>query len=304
MFDTIKLCVIPKLQSLKSEDILSQCIRLSQYNVVFHSQVFMTQIGSLRELLQKHSHLLQEESSRLTEAVMNIHREFTSHKELCDTLKRDVEKLQSDEKDRESELHILQGNISLLYETCATAISKLENCKDHAARNVLASRAPERNLKSQTQIEGGNSLIHDSHIFSEESIRSMCDKLLRILGDFISMQNELMEVGQGQGEMKNTIMNLQKELQEKDIQRERICMELVNQIKGAETNVKNHLHDLQQARAQLHDSERKLDVMKEEHQVLEQRMKELQDQETNSIDLQQKVNSLTDALAAKVQGQL
>ncbi|KAL8521692.1 hypothetical protein ACS0TY_011996 [Phlomoides rotata] len=263
------------------------------------NMVFVTQIGSLREQLQNHSRLLQEESSRLSEVVMNIHREFTSHKELCDTLKRNVKKLQSDEKDRESELHILQGNISLLYETCASAISKLENYKDHVSRNALASRAPERNLKSQTQIEGGNSLIHDSHIFSEESIRSMCDKLLLILGDFISMKNELMEVGQG--EMKNTIMNLQKELQEKDIQRERICMELVNQIKGAETNAKNHLHDLQQARAQLHDSQKNLDVMKEEHQVLEQRMKELQDQETNSIDLQQKVNSLTDALAAKVQ---
>lgn len=266
--------------------------KMPQYNVVFHSQVFKTQIGSFRELLQNHSHLLQEESSRLSEVVMNTCREFTSHKELCDALNRDIKKLQSDEKDRESELHFLQGNISLLYETCASAISKLENCKDQVARNA----------SSRTQIEGGNSLIYDRHIFNEESIRSICDKLLLVLGEFISMQNELMEAGQG--EMKSTIMSLQKELQEKDIQRERICMELVNQIKGAETNVKTHLHDLQQARAQLHDSQKKLDVMKEEHQVLEQRIRELQDQQTNSIDLQQKVNSLTDTLAAKVQGQL
>ncbi|KAI3468410.1 hypothetical protein Pfo_025073 [Paulownia fortunei] len=262
------------------------------------NKVFITEIGSLRERLYNHSHLLQEEVSRLSEVAMNVHREYTSQKELCDSLKRDVKKLKLIEKEKESEFHILRGNISWLYETCASAISEIENWKDQVVGNALASKAPERNLKSQIHIEGGNSFTNDI-IFNEEGIRGLCDKLLLVVGDFISMQSELMEVGER--EMKSTIMNLQKELQEKDIQRDRICKELVNQIKEAENNSKNYLHDLQQARVQLHDSQRQLDVMAEERKVLEQRIKELQDQETNSIDLRQKVNSLTEALAAKVQ---
>ncbi|KAH6760769.1 hypothetical protein C2S51_017718 [Perilla frutescens var. frutescens] len=266
------------------------------------NKVFMTQIDAIRERIHNHSCSLQEETSRLSEVVMNVHREYTSQKEFYESVKRDAERLQSIEKEKESELHILQGNILLLSETCASAISKLENWKENVIGNASASRAPQRNLNSQNQ-SGENSLIGDIRIFNEESIRRMCDKLLLVVGDSISMQtNELARVMEmGQSEMKSTIINLQEELQEKDIQRDRICNELVHQIKEAETNAKNYLLDLQQARVQLHDSQRQLDVMAEEHKLFEHRMEELQDKETNSIDLQQQVKSLTDALAAKVQ---
>lgn len=265
----------------------------------------MTQIDSIRRRIHEHSSSLQEESSQLSEVVMNVHREYTSEKEFYESVKRDAERLQSIDKEKESKLHILQGNVSLLFESCASAISRLENWKENVVGNVLASRSPQRNLNSQNHI-GGNISSSDAHIFDEESIRSMCDKLSLVLGDSISMHTtelaRVMEVGHG--EMKITITNLQNELQEKDIQRERICKELVDQIKVAETNAKNHLLDLQEARVKLNDSQRQLDVMGEERKLLEQRMNELQDKENNAKDLQQKVNSLTDALAAKVQGQL
>ncbi|KAK6158736.1 hypothetical protein DH2020_006050 [Rehmannia glutinosa] len=224
------------------------------------NKVFMTEIGSLRERLYNHSHLLQEEASQLSEVLMDVHREYTSQKELCESMNRDLKKLKLIEKEKESESHILRGNISCLYETCASAISDIENWKDRVVGNALASRTLERDLKTQIHIEVENSFTNDIHIFDEE------------------------ERAPGEGHTK-----------------ERICMELVNQIKEAETNAKNYLHDLQQARVELHDSQRQLDVMAEERKVLELRMKELQHQETNSIDLEQKVNSLTDALAAKVQ---
>ncbi|KAL6524235.1 hypothetical protein OROMI_031330 [Orobanche minor] len=238
----------------------------------------MSEIGLLRERLYNHSHLLEE---------------------LCDTLSGDVKKLKLIEKEKELESHILRGNISCLYETCANAISEIESWKDRVAGSVLASRAPETDFKHQIRVEGGNNSSPDAQNFDEEDIRGMCGKLLLLVGDFISMHSELMEGGQI--EMKSIITNLQKELQEKDMQTERICMELVNQIKEAETNAKKYLHDLQQARADLHDSLRQLDVMADEHKVLEQRLKELQHHETNSIDLVQKVSSLTDAVAAKGQ---
>ncbi|KAL7122389.1 hypothetical protein ACP275_01G043300 [Erythranthe tilingii] len=262
------------------------------------TKVFTTEIGSLRERLYNHSNLLREETSRLSEVVMNVHRENTSQKELYESMKRDVKKFEMIEKEKESELHILQENISLLYEACGSAISEIENWKSRVDGNTLASRAPERNLKVETHTKGRNAFT-DTRIFNEEGIRSMSDNLLLVVRDFISMQSEVMDVGQR--DMKSTIMNLQKEVHEKDIQRERVCMELVNQIKEAENNAKSYLHDLQQAKVQLRDSQRQLDAMAEERKVLEQEMKELQDQKTNSTDLQQKVNSLTDALASKVQ---
>lgn len=255
----------------------------------------MSQISFIRERIHEHSHLVQEETSQLSELIMNIRREFTSQKELYESVKRDVERLQLIDKEKESELRILQGNTSLLFESCASAISRLENWKEHAG-NEWASGSPQRKINS----------TGDARIFNEESIRSTCDKLLLVVGDFISVHaNELARVMEvGQSEMKCTIMNLQNELREKDIQKDRICKELVDQIKEAETNAKNCLLDLQQARVQLHDSQRQLDVMTEEHKLLEQRLKELQDKETNALDMQQKVNSLTDAMSAKVQGQL
>ncbi|KAL0330130.1 UNVERIFIED_CONTAM: hypothetical protein Sradi_4999700 [Sesamum radiatum] len=146
------------------------------------NKVFMTEIGSLRQQLHNHSHLLQEEASWLSEVVMNVHREYTSHKESCESMKN--------------------------------AISEIENWKEHVGGNALASRSPERNLKSQVRIEGGNSFT--DNIFNEEGVRGTGDKLLLVVRDLISMQSELLEVGQR--EMKSTILNLQKELQEKDIQ--------------------------------------------------------------------------------------
>ncbi|KAL1552595.1 golgin subfamily B member 1-like isoform X2 [Salvia divinorum] len=266
------------------------------------NKVFMTPIDSIRERIHDHSRLLQEESFRLSEVVMSVRREYASEKEFYESVKRDADHLQSIDKEKESRLHILQGNISLLFESCASAISRLENWKEHMVENALTSRSPQRNLNSQNQI-AGNISIGDARIFNEEIVRSMCNKLSLVVGDSISMHTDelakVMEVGLS--EMKSTIMNLQNELQEKDIQREKICKELVDQIKEVETTAKNHLLDLHQARVKLDDSHRQLDAMGEERKLLEHRLKELQVNETNATDLQLKVNSLTDELAAKVQ---
>ncbi|GFZ08225.1 hypothetical protein Acr_20g0000330 [Actinidia rufa] len=64
----------------------------------------------------------------------------------------------------------------------------------------------------------------------------------------------------------------------------------------------NYLQDFQSAKAQLYDSERWLEVMEEERNTLEQRMKELQDGEATLKDLDERVRSLNDVLAAKEQG--
>ncbi|GFZ08220.1 hypothetical protein Acr_20g0000280 [Actinidia rufa] len=76
----------------------------------------------------------------------------------------------------------------------------------------------------------------------------------------------------------------------------------VSQIKEAEATASSYLQDFQSAKAQLYDSERRLEVMEEERNTLEQRMKELQDGEATLKDLDERVRSLNDVLAAKEQG--
>ncbi|KZV20729.1 nuclear mitotic apparatus protein 1 [Dorcoceras hygrometricum] len=259
---------------------------------------FLTEIGSLNEQLHKHSLMLHEEICYLSEVTRNIQREFVSQKELTVSISRDVTQLESKAKESESEVQTLHGNVSLLYDACVGAIFEIEKWKDLVDGKFLASVGAERNLKSQSFV-GEYHITNVIPLYTTEGIRSICDKLLSAVRDCTSMQTELNEVGQR--EMKNTIVNLQKELQERDIQREKICKELVHQIKEAETNAKNYLQDLQQATAQLYDLQRQVDAKEDECRVLEQRLEKLQDQESNYSDLQKKLNSLTNTLAAKEQ---
>lgn len=129
----------------------------------------------------------------------------------------------------------------------------------------------------------------------------MAERLSVAVKEFFSIKGDITE-GEKK-EMKVMISNLQKELQEKDIQRERICMELVSQIKEAESAVTSYSLDLQSSRTRIYDLEKQVDVMEEERELLKQRVKELQDGQAISADLQERVRSLTDVLAAKEQGQ-
>jgi DNA anti-recombination protein RmuC len=79
-------------------------------------------------------------------------------------------------------------------------------------------------------------------------------------------------------------------------------MELVSQIKEAESAVTSYSLDLQSSRTRIRDLEKQVGVMEEERELLKQRVKELQDGQAISADLQERVRSLTDVLAAKEQG--
>lgn len=262
-------------------------------------EVLMPEVGALKERLYNHQHLLHKEAFRLSEVARTVRTEISSQKQSLEAMKRSVEQLESIEKERGSELFTMRRNVSLIYEAFNVAILEIENMKTHMAGNDLSSGALETKLKSLASVGGGGDHTGDSCAFTEEGIRTIRDKLLLVMKDFISMQTDILEVRQK--EMKDTIFNLQKELQEKDIQRERICMDLVNQIKEADAKSRSHLEDLQSVRAQLHDLQKQVDVKEVEHQELEQRMKESQDREATSEALQQKVKSLSEVLAAKEQ---
>ncbi|CAL8996645.1 unnamed protein product [Prunus brigantina] len=78
-------------------------------------------------------------------------------------------------------------------------------------------------------------------------------------------------------------------------------MELVSQIKGAEAAATSYSMDLQSSKTLVHDLEKQVEVMKGERNQLEQRVKELEDGRATCTDLQERVRSLTDVIAAKDQ---
>ncbi|XP_047259763.1 trans-Golgi network-localized SYP41-interacting protein 1 isoform X1 [Capsicum annuum] len=262
------------------------------------NKVFRKEIGSINQKLNRHSHLLHEEVARISDLLRTIHDEISYHKQYSNSLKTDMMRLESNQKERDAELLMVQRYNAMLYEACTTLVMEIESRKSQSVGNSLASGAPRINSVYQSLAEG-NDLAEMTDRFSEEGIKSVIERLFTAMKDFMSLQNDIAEFGQK--DMKAAISNLQKELQEKDVQRDRICAELVSQIKEAESTSKSYSQELQIAKAQMDDLHRKVKLMEEERDSLAHRIKEMQDQESNFADLQLRVKSLEDMLAAKEQ---
>lgn len=262
------------------------------------NKVLGKEIGSIHQKLNRHSHLLHEEAARLSEMLRTIHGEISYHKHYTNSLKSDVIRLESIQKEKDAELLMVQRCNAMLYEACTTLVMEIESRKSQLVGSSLASGAPRINSAYQS-LPDGNDLAEMTDRFSEEGIRAAIDRLFMAVKDIMSVQNDIAEFGQK--DMKVAISNLQKELQEKDVQREKICAELVSQIKEAESISKSYSQELQIAKAQMDDLRRKVKLMEEEQDSLTHRIKELQDQESNFADLQLRVKSLEEKLAAKEQ---
>lgn len=250
----------------------------------------MNEVGVLKEKLHKHSSSLNEQAISLSNLLENSHREIISRNEMYEAMKRDIVSMESAKKEKDKELAMLQKNIALISEALSSSVMEIENMKAELLGNNVASG--DFGIDSKPNSFPG--------LFSaEESIRSMADKLLFAVRGFASIKAEIVEGSQKQ--MKNAIIDLQKELQEKEIQKEKICMELVSQIKAAEASAARSSLDLQSSRSHVVDLEKQLAVTEGERNLLEQRVKELQDAHATSTELEQMVRSLTDTIAAKDQ---
>ncbi|KAF6155637.1 hypothetical protein GIB67_034732 [Kingdonia uniflora] len=143
------------------------------------------------------------------------------------------------------------------------------------------------------------------HCLSSDEQAKKLSKVMEAVCIEIALQAEILKkseiVEDSQKELKATISNLQKELQEKDIQRSRIYAELVNQIKEAEATATNYSADLEAARTQVGNLERRVESVEKERSVLELRINELEDEKVSSTELHDRVMSLTGSLTSKEQ---
>ncbi|KAM5565425.1 trans-Golgi network-localized SYP41-interacting protein 1-like [Rosa sericea] len=261
--------------------------------VAHYVQELMTEIGVLKEKLDEHSMSLHEKTSSVSRLVAIVRGEITSKNESFEALRRDFLQMEMVKKKKDKELLVLHRNAALLFEACTSSVVEINRRKAELVGNSWALG----DLGMTSKTTESPSFSGEGELYSEESVRSVADWLLSAASDFATLTAEIVEGSQK--EMKLTISNLQKELQEKDVQKERIFMELVSQIKEAEDTASSYSVDLESSKTLVYDLEKQLEAMKGERNLLEQRVKELEDGHATSDELQQSVRTLTDVLAAK-----
>ncbi|OMO86138.1 Prefoldin [Corchorus capsularis] len=264
-----------------------------------HLRELMTEITALKEKLIVHSKSLYEQCHSVWNVLGTLHRDRNSQKESFEAMRRKIMHIESIGKEKDREILVLRRNIGSLYEACAKSVLEIENRKAELLGSNLATADLGTDLKPVTLADGGLPFSGENTPFSEEHIKTMGDKLFSTMKEFSSLKAEIAEGSQR--EMKTTIANLRKELQEKDIQKDQICMELVGQIKSAEAAATNYSRDLQSSKKLVQNLQSELEVMREEQKSLQQRLKELQDVQVNTVELQDRVKSLTDVLLSKDQ---
>ncbi|GAV62539.1 hypothetical protein CFOL_v3_06062 [Cephalotus follicularis] len=279
----------PKVPDNNEDDVIVEVCNFLGHQL----QEIMTDFDSLKARLQKHSISLHEQASSLFTVMQNFQREMTSQEESLEAMKIDIARLESIEKDKDMEIVVLHNYIVMLYEACARSVMEVENRKAEVTGSNLVAGHLGMNLDRAALAAGVQ-----THIYAEEHIKTMVDKLLLVVKDFASLKEN---VEGNQKVMKITIANLQKELQEKDIQKDRICMELVSQIKEAEATSNSYSLDLQFSRDRILDLEKRVEVLEEERNLLEQKVKELKDGKAIATELLDRISSLNDVLAAKDQ---
>ncbi|KAL2974790.1 hypothetical protein AAZX31_14G123300 [Glycine max] len=290
--DGILHCSSANKKSSVSADPWSDFDRIDHYDdntIVEISRLFghqlqelMVEVSSLRERINMHSSLAQETDKTLSKLIASIQREMTSQKEACETMKKEV-------SERDGELAVLRGNAAYLYEACINSVIVLENGKAELVGRKVESSDLGINLEIPSFDDG----------ISEECIKTLTDRLLLSAKGFASLKTEFLDANQK--EMKATITNLQRELQEKDVQRDRICSELVKQIKDAEAAANSYSQDLQAFSLQEHNIKKEVEAIEAERKILEQRVNELQDRQETAAELEEKMRSQTGLLAAKDQ---
>ncbi|KAF8015234.1 hypothetical protein BT93_H0895 [Corymbia citriodora subsp. variegata] len=258
-------------------------------------QQFSSGIVSLKEDLHKHCSAFQEQASNLSKILTGINREITGQKESSEVTERDVERLKSSHREKDTEISSLRRGMVLLCEACSSSLAEIENSQAVLLGNNLATVDSRTNMDS---LHGGFS-ADDAHFSSEEFSKHLAGRLLTSVKNFASVKAEIID--NSQKELKGMIANLQKELQEKDIQKDRICVELVNQIKEAEAAALGYSSDLQSSKSMAHNLEIKIAEMEAQHTLLQKRLKEMQDGQMASTELQERLQSLTDLLASKDQ---
>ncbi|MQL83523.1 hypothetical protein Taro_016014 [Colocasia esculenta] len=246
----------------------------------------------LKEKLLEHSFTINEQFKALCEMVEVTQSRIASRELSSDSLKRDIAHFEMIIKNKENELNLTYRNITLLHQACRKSILELENRK----AQVVGKSGASLTLPSWVHEEGH---VDAQTSFSEDFIRTVADSLLTTVKGSSNILEEVVE--ERQKELKATMLDFQRELQEKDMQQNRICAELVSQIREAEAVAKKFSVDLDSAKLQVEKLESQIKEMEDHQKVSEVRFNELKSLEASAKEYEQRIKSLMDSLTAKDQ---
>ncbi|KAK8968256.1 hypothetical protein KSP40_PGU008335 [Platanthera guangdongensis] len=305
--------LLSNIVSSKDEDISWPSFEISQYqmhqhldeNSLFEHFAFaiqslhgcMSHFDELREHICKHSELLDKKKVYLSETIDAIKRKNLTFKDSSESLNRDIKHLESKLKEKDAKISSLYKNLTLLYEACSTSVLEIVSRKLRITGNSVTVGEGFGNPGIVWKLPSYANLEKDENVYSiNDCIKMMAESILSTMKD-ANCTNELVE--RTKAELKETVLALQRELHEKDIQMTKVCEELVIQIRDAEAVTKKSMYNLDSSRAQVSILEHKAEALEADRNSLESRLKELQDVEALSKLLQEKINSLTDTINAK-----
>lgn len=217
-------------------------------NIIAYIHACVQELCNLKRSVDNEASLVDQKETHLLRSLSFARKEFNS-------LKSDVNKLRKEMGEKEEENSLLSHNLSLLYETCSSSIDEAE--ADYTNRY-------DRDL-------------HATPLINEARIRSLAERLVGVIRSEGRMT-----------ELKSTIMELQREVQEKDLQVSQISSELSSQIRDGEEKIR--------------ELEKHVKALGNEKATLQLRVSQLQEIEFSSNQLHERVSYYTDMLAKKEQG--
>jgi uncharacterized protein (DUF3084 family) len=217
-------------------------------NLIAYVHTCVQELNDLKRNADNEASLVDQKGTHLLRSMSFAQNELES-------LKSEINKLSKEIRTKEEENSLLSHNLSLLFKSCSSSIDEAE--LDFTSRH-------ERDL-------------HATPIINENHIRSLAERL----------DSAIRSEGRTR-ELKSTIMELQRELQEKDFQASQISSELSAQIRDGEDKIR--------------ELEKQVEAIGKEKAALQLRVTQLQDAEFSSNHLRERVSYYTDMLAKKEQG--
>lgn len=232
--------------------------------------------NDLKRSIDEHGFSVEQKATELFDVMSNLQNRLTSQHNELESLRAEIVELQSEMKEKEEQIVFAHRNMSLLFEACTSSVAEIEGMIDIYPGH--RSYAVERS--------------------ADESIKSIVEQLV------LAVKTSQDSNEGSTKELKATVLELQQELQAKDIQISTISSELSYQLRAAESSAKQLSVELEDARMEVHHLSKKVDVLHNQNKILETEVNELKNMESVASDQHGKINELTDELSRKDQGEL
>lgn len=232
--------------------------------------------NDLKRNIDEHGFSIDQKATELSGIMSNLQSRFTSQNNELESLKEHIVELQSEIKEKEEESLSMRRNMSLLYEACSTSVSEIEEMTGMGSGNRSYS-------------------VGQNHLSSDDHIKSVVEQL----GAAVKTTRYSSEGNTK--ELKATVLELQQELQGKDVQISTISSELASQIREGESYAKQLSVELEDARMEIHNLEKHVEMLLNQKKALETQVSELKDLETVASEQHGRIKKLTDELSRKDQ---